>query len=362
MRVEKMSQMQLSHCTEYTPQHVVFEIRDPEIGLTAFVAVHKARYNVPGFGATRFWQYSSEEEALRDALRLSRLMSYKGAAADLPYTGAKAVIMYTEKAAEHRKEIFERYAKAVESLQGQFITGTDVGVTNEDVQDMSHHTSYVIGKNVDPAFFTARGVFLGIEITLQEVFGSREIRGRHFAVQGAGKTGMALLHMLKDADADLIITDTNPQRREELRNEFPLAAICEPQDIYEAKVDVFCPCALGGVLNHDTIPLLQCRAVAGSANNQLCDELSAQELNQRNILYAPDYVINLGRLASVLDEFQYHTADADRIEEKLHDMTALLEDIFTRRRDSHMPPSVVADEVMQERLYGSVFTPTYVLN
>ncbi len=362
MHIEKMSQMQIGHFPEYTPEHVVFDVHDPEIGLRAFIAIHRARYNVPGFGATRFWQYASEGDALRDALRLSRLMSYKGAAAGLPYTGAKAVIMYTEKAATHRKEIFERYADAVEMLQGQFVTGTDVGVTNEDVEEMSHRTSYVIGKHVDPAFFTARGVFLGIETALEEVFGSREVRGRRFAVQGAGKTGTALLSLLKEAGAELTITDTNPDRRKEIQNEFPSATICEPDDIYMAAADVFCPCALGGVLSHKTIPLLRCRIVAGSANNQLIDESSADELNQRDILYAPDYVINLGGLTSVIDEFEYHTADASRIEQKLHTMTALLHEIFDRQRSSRLSPSHIADTLMHDRLYGATITPSSVLN
>ncbi|MCK5027888.1 MAG: hypothetical protein KAS07_05710, partial [Candidatus Pacebacteria bacterium] len=188
--------MQVQTLREFDNHERVIRLYDPEIGLSGFIAIHKRRGNKPCLGATRLWRYSSEDDALNDALRLSRLMTHKSALAGLPYGGAKAVLIESPKMLKNREKVFSRYGQVIERLGGIFVTGSDVGVNNEDVLIMRNNSNYIIGADVPAGYYTALGVMEGIYAVLEELYGSSNIEGRSFAIQGLGKTGFELFKLL----------------------------------------------------------------------------------------------------------------------------------------------------------------------
>lgn len=327
----------------------IVSVEDESVGLKGYIAIHRAR-QAPALGATRLWTYASDDEALRDALRLSRLMSYKSALAGLPYGGAKAVLMHSPGALTDRAAFFRAYAKKVDELVGQFITGTDVGVNNTDLQVMRAHTKHVIGNGVNSAYFTALGVLGGIQESLKHVSGSPDIAGKTFAIQGIGKTGMELLKLIYSQAGKIFAADINPGRIAVVRYFFPKVQFASPAEIHTQSVDVFAPCALAGALNAVTVPELQCRIVAGSANNQLQDAEAGQQLFARGILYAPDYVINAGGLISVVDQFINTTHDPERIKQQLLKIPHSLRDIFERSKLKGLAADIIADTMAAERI------------
>ncbi|MDP2684541.1 MAG: Glu/Leu/Phe/Val dehydrogenase dimerization domain-containing protein [bacterium] len=333
---------------EYDKHSKVYRLEDKKVGLIGFIAIHRKTDRVPALGATRLWKYGSEEDALRDALRLSCLMSYKSALAGLPYTGGKAVLIWNESIENNREEFFNSYADCVNSLKGEFVTGTDVGVYDSDVTTMSKKTDYVIGRGVNPGYFTALGILYSIETALNKVYGSESLEGKTFAVQGLGKTGLGLIKLLYNKVAKIIATDINKETIKKVTAEFPNIEMVEPDEIYSQVVDVFSPCALNGVLNEDTIGKLKCKIICGSANNQLNDELIGEKLNKLNILYVPDYVANSGGLISVADEFEYGVHSEDRINKKLLAIKTSLKSIFDESDDENEATNIVANKIAEE--------------
>jgi len=274
-------------------RHVHF-LYDEKSGLRGFIAIHRGGLLNPALGATRFWDYESDAECLRDALRLSKLMSYKAALAGLKYGGAKAVLMKTPENLKNRNRMFKAYATKVDFLGGKFITGTDVGVSNEDIDLMKKHTPSVIGNKVDPAYFTAYGVMLGIKTSLKKIYGNEKIRGRTFAIQGIGKTGEHLLRLLYPSAQLIYVSDIDTHKIQYAKKKFPKIKVVDPENIHKQKVDVFVPCAMSNALNSESVSQLKCKIVAGSANNQLAGDHIGNLLHQLKVLYAPDYVVNVG--------------------------------------------------------------------
>lgn len=336
-----------SQFPEFDNHSVIVPVEENAVGLKGFIAIHRGRHT-HALGATRLWTYASDEEALRDALRLSRLMSYKSALAGLPYGGAKAVLMNSPGALTDRAAFFRAYAKKVDELAGQFITGTDVGVSNTDLQAMRAETKYVIGNGVNSAYFTVLGVLSGIQESFKHLFGSGDIAGKTFAIQGAGKTGLELLKLIYSAAGEIFAADINPGRIAVVRHFFPKVQIVSPAEIHKQPVDVFAPCALASALNTATVLELQCRIVAGSANNQLQDAAAGDKLFSRGILYAPDYVINAGGLISVVDQFINTTHDSDRIKQQLLKIPQSLRNIFERSKQESTPTHSIADRIAAE--------------
>src|SRR3989338_2882294 len=209
-----------SQFPEFDNHTLVARIDDTSVGLRGYIAIHRNR-GAPSLGATRLWAYATEEEALRDALRLSRLMSYKSALAGLPYGGAKATIIASPEALRDRAALFKAYGKKVNELMGQFVTGTDVGVDEADLQAMKESTSFVIGSGVNSGYFTAQGVYYGIQEAFRHLYGSPDIKGHTFAIQGVGKTGGELLQLLYDDAAQIVIADINEERLREVQRTFP---------------------------------------------------------------------------------------------------------------------------------------------
>ncbi|WP_172369481.1 amino acid dehydrogenase [Sporosarcina jiandibaonis] len=283
---------------------------DPSTGLRAIIAIHNTTLG-PALGGCRMQPYESVDEALEDALRLSKGMSYKCAAADVDFGGGKAVIIGNPKT-DKSPELFRAFGQFVDSLGGRFYTGTDMGTTMDDFIHALKETNCIVGVpeayggGGDSSIPTAEGVLYGIKATNKVLFGKDDLGGVSYAVQGLGKVGFKVAKALLEAGANLYVTDINEESIraiEKLESSTPgTVKIVASEDIYSQEADVFVPCAFGGVINDNTINQFKVKAIAGSANNQLLHESHGKKLQEKGILYAPDYIINSGGLIQVADE------------------------------------------------------------
>ncbi len=329
--------------------------KDDETGLRAIIAVHNTNLG-PALGGVRMWPYMSDSEAVRDVLRLSRGMTYKSALAGLPFGGGKSVIIGDP----HRDKsgaLMRAMGRCVEKLGGCYIAAEDSGTNVDDLQQMATQTEHVAGvvnksttggdvRTGDPSPATARGVFVGLEAAVRHKLGRDDLEGVKVAVQGVGNVGLRLVNYLREAGARCWITDIHAERMERVADETgatPAAA----HDIVGLDVDVFAPCALGAVLNSDSIPKLRARVVAGAANNQLQNSAHGATLLREGILYAPDYVINAGGVIDVAYERTGY--DLDRVVAKVEGIASSLTEIFERSDSEQRPTSEVADDVARER-------------
>ena len=341
-----------------TPLHVagyerVERAEDPATGLVAFISVHSTALG-PGLGGMRLWPYESEEAALTDVLRLSRGMTYKSAIAETGLGGGKSVIV----ARRERKtpSLFEAMGRFVERFDGAYVTAEDVNVTVDDLRAVSRSTAHVCGLSRDeggggdPGPYTAYGCFLGLRATLAVATGDDSLDGRTVALQGAGSVGFGLGRRLVEAGATLVVADVNDANVARAVSELGARSVA-PDEIYGVECDVFAPCALGGVLNDETIPRLRCAVVAGAANNQLLDEARHSELLQeRGILYAPDYVINAGGIVNVSCELLPGGYDEDVALARVQRIPAALGEIFAAARYGDVTPQVAAQQVAEAAL------------
>lgn len=285
-------------------EQVVFG-SDPVSGLRAIVAIHSTSLG-PALGGTRFFPYESEEEALTDVLRLSRGMTHKAAAAGLDLGGGKAVIIGDPRT-DKSERLFRAYGRLVDSLGGRYITAEDVGTTTDDLTHVRKETRWAVGIPVaeggsgDPSPVTARGLFAAARAVAQHLWGDQDLAGRRIVVQGVGKVGTAFVRLLVEARADVVVTDAYQSAVDRVVETFGVKPV-DGDEALDLPCDIFSPCAMGAVLNAESIPRLQCEAVVGSANNQLATEDDGDRLAEAGILYAPDFVVNAGGLINVYDE------------------------------------------------------------
>lgn len=342
----------LAHITSHEG---VFELKDPDARLHAFVAVHST-VRGPGAGGTRFWGYDGPDAALADALRLSEGMSYKNAVAELPLGGGKGVVMKPDGPFD-REAVFDAYGRGVEALGGMYITAEDVGVTPGDMAVIARHTKHVAGlddgaaASGDPSPVTARGVFMGIQACAARAFGRMDLAGKHVAVQGVGHVGAYLCEYLHGAGARLTVCDVDQQALSAVVERFG-ARVVAPDDIFDVDADVFAPCALGGVLNRDTVERLCVKVVAGGANNQLADPWVGDRLVERGIVYAPDFVINGGGIINVAAEVSGHY-DPAWVDSKLKALFDNLNRVLDIALTNGQSTQNVAEEFARSRLVGS---------
>ena len=332
-------------------EQVVFGY-DAATGLRAVIAIHSTALG-PAAGGCRMWPYASAEEALTDALRLSRGMSYKNAMAELPLGGGKAVIL-GDSLGEKTPQLFRAFGRLVDSLGGRYITAEDVGTNTTDMEQVAGLTRYVSGLSRkagkvggDPGPQTALGVYLGIKAAVRFQLG-RDLEGLTVAVQGLGGVGRPLCRLLAGDGARLKVADARAAAAETLRDELAAEVVAADAIVSEA-ADVFAPCALGAVLNSRSIPALRARVVAGAANNQLAREQDGQALMKAGILYAPDYVINAGGIINVSHEYR-GGASEERVRADIGKIPGRLTEIFERARREERPTSAVADQLARERL------------
>jgi leucine dehydrogenase len=285
-------------------EEVVF-FHDRPSGLRAIVAIHSTALG-PALGGTRFYPFPTEEEALRDVLRLARGMTYKAAAAGLDLGGGKAVIIGDPKR-DRSEELLRTYGRFIESLGGRYITAVDVGTSREDMDILRRETRWVtgvskrLGGSGDPSPVTAYGVFQGLRACVEDALRAPSLEGVRVVVQGAGKVGYHLVKHLVEAGASVTIADVDVDAVGRAVNEFGVDTV-EPEKAHAVECDVFAPCALGAVVRDDTLPNLKCRVIGGAANNQLERPEHGDALHELGILYAPDFVINSGGLMNVADE------------------------------------------------------------
>ncbi|WP_275259478.1 Glu/Leu/Phe/Val family dehydrogenase [Paenibacillus pinistramenti] len=325
---------------------------DPASGLKAVIVLHNTQAG-PALGGCRMWNYVSEEEALTDAMKLARGMTYKSAISGLPCGGGKAVI-WGDPAKDKSEALFRSFGRVLERMKGRYITGVDLGTTVQDMDFIAMETSHVTdmtgtlgGSGNYTAEMTAYGVYLGIEASLQEAAGSRSLAGKRVAVQGLGKVGYALCRYLRKAGAELLVSDVNPPLTERAVREFGASAV-SPGAIYAQDCDVFAPCALGGILNDAVLAQLSCRVVAGAANNQLAGPETAGELQARGILYAPDYAINAGGIIATALELQGR--GAEEIRRRVETIGQTLADVYRLARSSGADTAQAADRLAEARL------------
>ena len=321
---------------------------DPGCGYRGIIAVHSTRLG-PALGGTRFWTYADDEEAIVDALRLSRGMTYKNAVAGLSLGGGKSIIIGDNKTKD-REDIFRAHGRFVESLGGRYITAEDVGTSTKDMDFVHMETGHVAGlagKSGDPSPVTAHGVFRAVEASANRRWGSDSLEGKTVSIQGCGNVGRYLAGELHEAGARLVVSDIDPAKARRVA-EATGATIVEGDEIYAVAADIFSPCALGGIINDETIPLLKVEIVAGGANNQLLEERHGDALEKRGILYAPDYVANAGGVINVYGEVEGW--DAQRALDKADDIYDTILRVFELAEAYKIPTYEAADRVAEQRL------------
>ncbi|MGH7460585.1 MAG: Leu/Phe/Val dehydrogenase [Longimicrobiales bacterium] len=321
---------------------------DPSVNYRGIIAIHNTTLG-PALGGTRFWNYDSEDDAMIDALRLARGMTYKAAVSGLNLGGGKSVIIGDPRTTR-REMIFRAHGRFVDSLKGRYITAEDVGTSVEDMDYVQMETRFVAGVaggSGDPSPVTAYGVYRGIKACAQERYGSDDLSSLTVAVQGLGHVGYYLCEYLHAEGTKLIVTDIDEGRIKRVAAEFAARAV-PPDDIYGAAAQVFAPCALGAVVNDKTLARFKFEIIAGAANNQLQEEQHGDELEKRKILYAPDYVINAGGLINVYGEL--HNWSADRARRKAGEIYDTLLQLFELAREQGLPTYEAADRLAERRI------------
>lgn len=331
--------------------------RGPRSGLYTIAAVHSTARG-PSLGGCRIWTYEDILSAVRDALRLSRAMTFKSAVAGLPLGGGKGVIMLPAGTAvpegDHRRDVLLDFGETVHMLGGAYLTAEDVGTSAPDMQVIAEVTPHVTGLAVerggsgDPSPWTALGVESAIRVACERLFGSTALEGRSIAVVGVGSVGGRLAELLVEGGADLVLADID-ERRRELADRLG-ARWTGPESALTAGVDVLAPCALGGVLNEETVPLLRARAIAGAANNQLAHEAIGELLAQREILWVPDFVANAGGVVNIAVELEPEGYDTARAETRVRAIADTVRTVLDHAETTGATPLAAAMEIARRRV------------
>lgn len=330
----------------------VVEGVDKDAGLHCFIAVHNTALG-PALGGTRMYPYRNTDAALTDVLRLAEGMTYKSSVAEIGLGGGKSVIIGDPKT-QKSEALLKAFAEVVNSFGGNYICAEDMGTTTEDMAIIREQTQYVVGlKSVgssgNPAPFTAWGVFQGLRAVSRELFGTDSLRGRKVAIQGLGAVGARLAEHLFWEGAELVVSDVDPAQTELLAFRYGAEAVA-PDEILKQKCDILAPCAIGGIINPATIPYLQCKAVAGAANNQLLSSDDGIALKEAGILYAPDFVINSGGIINVSFELEKEGYQAQKAKNKVDSIYKALISIFWHAKEENLPTYEAAHEIAKRNV------------
>ncbi|ACL69432.1 Glu/Leu/Phe/Val family dehydrogenase [Halothermothrix orenii] len=332
---------------KYDYEQLVFNY-DEASGLKAIIAIHDTTLG-PALGGTRMWYYEKEEDAIIDVLRLSRGMTYKSAAAGLNLGGGKAVIIGDPK--KHKsEELWRAFGRFVQSLNGRYITAEDVGTSVDDMAIVAQETDFVTGlpgTSGDPSPVTALGVWRGMKAAADEVYGTPDLKGKVVAIQGLGHVGYYLAKHIVEEGGKLIVTDIDKEKIKKVVDDFG-AEVVEPDEIYGVECDIFAPCALGAVINDETLPQFKCDIVAGAANNVLAEERNGDILEEKGILYAPDYVINAGGVINVYQELIGY--NRERALEKANKIYDNIKKVIEISKRDNIPTYKAADIMAEERI------------
>lgn len=336
-------------------EQVVF-CNDEATGLKAIIAIHSTRLG-PALGGCRMYPYKTVDDALEDVLRLSKGMTYKCAAADVDFGGGKAVII-GDPTKDKSPELFRAFGQFVESIQGRFYTGTDMGTDPEDFVHALKETNCIVGVDEvyggsgDSSVPTAQGVIYGLQATSKALWGTDDLSGKAYAIQGLGKVGYKVAEYLLENGADLFVTDINQKAIDQIvmkAGEMGAGIkVVGSDEIYSQPADIFIPCAMGGIINDDTIPQLQVKAVVGSANNQLKEVRHGLILQEKGILYAPDYIVNAGGLIQVADEL--YTPNKERVLQKTKAIYNSLLNIYSQAEREGITTVEAANKFCENRI------------
>jgi leucine dehydrogenase len=319
MDIKDLDHDTLAKFTDFDNHKRVVRFEDKNTGLKAFISIHNTNLG-PALGGCRVVSYETEDDAIKDVLRLSRGMTYKNALAGLPLGGGKSVII-ADPTDEKTELMMECMGKAVDYLEGSYITAEDSGTTEEDMEAISRNTSYVVGlptRHADslgseiggnPSPHTAYGVYSGLKVAAEHVYGGKKLSGLKVAVQGVGAVGHGLCKMLHEDGVELFITDIDKGNLARAKEDLPGVTILKPEDIFSVEANIFAPCALGGQLNDETIPLMKFDIIGGAANNQLATADSEKMLSDKGVLYLPDYVLNSGGVIAACYEYLMSTGN-----------------------------------------------------
>ena len=321
---------------------------DPSCGYFGIIAIHDTTLG-PALGGTRFWQYASTDEAITDALRLARGMTYKSAVAGINLGGGKSVIVGDNKR-QDREALFRAHGRFVETLGGRYITAEDIGTSPADMEYIKLETDHVaglLGLSGDPSPVTAYGVYVGMKAAAKERWGSDSLKGKRAAVQGCGNVATHLCHYLRDEGVRLVVTDIDQAKVRRVVNETGAESVA-PDAIYDVQADIYAPCALGATINDDTLSRFKVEIIAGGANNQLAEDRHGDLLEQRDMLYAPDYVINGGGVINVYGEL--HRWPHERSKKKAGEIYDTLLRIFEIAKRERIPTYRAADRLAEERI------------
>ncbi len=346
-----MQQSVFDYMQQMEHEQVVF-CHDPHSGLNAIIAIHNTTLG-PALGGTRLWKYDSHGDAVVDALRLSRGMTYKAAISGLNLGGGKAVIVADP--SMKSEALWRRYGKFVDSLNGKYITAEDVNTSARDMEYIALETDHVtgvpeyMGGSGDPSPFTAYGVFMGMKASAKKMWGSDQLAGRKVVVQGVGHVGQYLVGHLVEEGAKVYITDINTAKLKECTDKFRTVEVIEGKDLFDMEMDIYAPCALGATLNNDSISRMKCPIVAGAANNQLADEnIHGPMLIEKGVLYAPDFLINAGGLINVAAELDgYNRERVMGNVEKIYERTL---DIYKLAETENIHTQAAAMKIAERRL------------
>lgn len=334
----------------------IIEAKDSQAHLHAFFAIHSTTLG-PALGGVRFYPYEDPSLALEDVMRLSKAMSYKSALMQTGLGGGKSVIIGHPKT-DKSQDLLLAFGEALNTLKGQYIIAEDVGTTLEDMSTIRTRSPYVAAlpfesSSGDPSRFTSFGVYKGMQATAKALFGSSSLTGRKVLIQGLGNVGFKLAHFLFWEGASLIVCDHDSAKMQQALDQFK-ASSQGPKNLFEVECDFFAPCALGAILNKETIPKLRCLAVTGSANNQLLEAEDGKRLMDRNILWAPDYVINAGGIINAASEFDEGGYNPKSARDKTAKIYEILSEIYTLAKERNQPPGAVADELAEYNLIHGI--------
>jgi leucine dehydrogenase len=338
-----------SKMEEYDYEQLIL-CQDKNTGLKAIIAIHDTTLG-PALGGTRICEYESDEDAIEDALRLARGMTYKNAAAGLNLGGGKAVIIGDPKKIKS-EALFRAFGRFVEGLNGRYITGEDMNATQQDASYINCETDYIVGLETgsgNPSPVTAYGVFKGIQAAVNEVFGSDDLTGKTVAIQGLGAVGRRLAERLHEAGAKLYVTTRDKAKIDKAVAELNATAV-GPDEIYGVECDVFSPCARGAIINDKTINQFKCKIIAGAANNQLAESRHGDMLHEKGILYVPDYIINSGGVINIIDDIsgrEYNRENAMKNTARIYDSC---KKVFEIAKRDNIPTYKAADIMAEERI------------
>lgn len=339
---------------EFDNHELLVYFHEQRTKLRGYIAIHNTKLG-PSTGGTRMYEYPSEIEAVKDVLNLSKAMSYKCALAGVPFGGGKAVIIGNQKS--KNKRLLEAYAKIINCFNGKFNTGTDMGMTDKDIDILSKKTKFVPSENGRKEIYTtsemaALGVFFGIQECLKEVFGSATLKDRKVAIKGLGKLGSKLAGLLYQEGAIVVAADINSAKVKKVLSKYPNVKIVPTQDIHKQNVDVYSPCALGNDITAKIIEELRAKIICGGANNQLSSKELGHSLKKNGILYAPDYVVNAGGLINVVEKTGKRKYNKQNVYNKVKNIKSTLRNIISISRKKGKSTNEIADFLANKIIYG----------